>query len=90
MIVFTAKRLHDSAQGFNPGYRSKSRVALKGRKVGLVRLDRHSTAISRLSNNLWRHFQGASFSGDNPGLKPWAKSYSRLGGKSEHIHRRPL
>jgi hypothetical protein len=84
MIELTAKRLQDSAQGFNPGYRFTSRLALKGRKVGLGRLDRQSTTISRLTNNLWRHFQGASFSDDNPGLKPWAKSYNRFAVNSTH------
>jgi hypothetical protein len=34
----------------------------------------------------WECFQGVSFGTTNPGLKPWAKIYSRFAVKANHFH----
>jgi hypothetical protein len=67
-----------SAQGFNPGLGVLTRYALKGHQ----NLERHLKLMSSPSpTSFSRHFQGAFFDDEYPGLKPWAKKLSPFRGE---------
>jgi hypothetical protein len=77
-VVFAPQGLQHSAQGFNPGILTSLRSALKGCKIRGDNIHAEKNGLVHVSS---RPFRANRFIGCLTGLKPWAKSSSRLRGE---------
>ena len=71
-LAFTAKRLQNLSQGFNPGLGVFKKGALKGRQPEFEPLRTQNQRVHNVRPTSDATFRAHSFGNINPGLKPWA------------------